>query len=364
MISTDVLRNEERVAFALRGLYRSYGYLQYRMSKFEEYDLYVRNKSYLPAEHIITFPGSDGKLMALKPDVTLSIVRTTKDLPVGVQKVYYHENVYRSSGENRSIREMMQVGLECIGNVDAYCVREVLHLAEQSLATVSPDSVLDVSHLGILSEVLLRAGITPENRGELLGYIAEKNPHDLTAFCGKLGLPEENTEWLRQMILCEGEPKEVLPRLQGLFPDPEWNALVEEFGKVLSGLPQKRLRVDFSVINDMSYYNGILFQGFVAGVPNSVLSGGQYDLLMQRMGKHSRAIGFAVYLDQLEQIGQPEAGYDFDVLILYGENTDPAEVEKTVRKYTAKGLRVLASVSLPEQKTWEKLIRLEGEQTK
>lgn len=361
MISTDVLRNEERVAFALRGLYRSYGYLQYRMSKFEEYDLYVRNKSYLPAEHIITFPGSDGKLMALKPDVTLSIVRTTKDLPVGVRKVYYHENVYRSTGENRSIREMMQVGLECIGNVDDYCVREVLGLAEQSLALVSPDSVLDISNLGILSEVLLRAGIKAEDRGELLGYIAEKNPHDLAAFCAKLGLSEEKTGWLRQMILCEGKPNEVLPRLQALFSDPAWSAMVTAFGKVLSGLPQERLRIDFSVINDMSYYNGILFQGFVAGVPNSVLSGGQYDLLMQRMGKKARAIGFAVYLDQLEQMGKPEKGYDFDLLVLYGEKTDPAEVEKTVRKYTAQGLRVLASVNLPEQETWEKLIRLEGE---
>ena len=364
MISTDVLRNEERVAFALRGLYRSYGYLQYRMSKFEEYDLYAHNKSYLPAEHIITFPGSDGKLMALKPDVTLSIVRTTKDLPVGVRKVYYHENVYRSTGANRSIREMMQVGLECIGNVDAYCVREVLRLAEQSLAIVSPDSVLDVSHLGILSEVLLRAGIEAKDRGELLGYIAEKNPHDLTAFCAKRGLSEEKAGWLRQMILCEGEPEKVLPRLLALFPDSGWNALVTGFGKILSGLPQERLRVDFSVINDMSYYNGILFQGFVSGVPNSVLSGGQYDLLMQRMGKRSRAIGFAVYLDQLEQIGKSENGYDFDVLVLYGEKTDPAEVEATVGKYTAQGLCVLASVSLPEQKTWGKLIRLEGGQTK
>ncbi len=361
MILPDVLRNEERVAFALRGLYRSYGYLQYRMSKFEEYDLYVRNKSYLPAEHIITFPDADGKLMALKPDVTLSIVRTTKDLPVGVRKVYYHENVYRSAGANRSIREMMQVGLECIGNVDAYCVSEVLRLAEQSLAMISPDSVLDVSHLGILSEVLLRAGIEAEDRAELLGYIAEKNPHDLTAFCEKKKLPAENAGWLRQMILCEGEPQKVFPRLKVLFGDAEWQTLVSGFEQVLTGLPQERLRVDFSVINDMRYYNGILFRGFVAGVPNSILSGGQYDLLMQRMGKQSRAMGFAVYLDQLEQLNQTEGGFDFDVLVLYDEKTDPLRVAETVRDYTEKGQRVLASVVLPEQQTWRQLVRLEGE---
>ena len=33
----------EKVVFALRSLYASYGYSQYKMSKFEEYDLYALN---------------------------------------------------------------------------------------------------------------------------------------------------------------------------------------------------------------------------------------------------------------------------------------------------------------------------------
>ena len=71
------LKREEAAVYRLRGLYEAYGYSQYKMSKFEEYDLYVQNKSFLVSDHIITFTDTSGKLMALKPDVTLSIVKNT-----------------------------------------------------------------------------------------------------------------------------------------------------------------------------------------------------------------------------------------------------------------------------------------------
>ena len=70
-----VLSGSEKAVYALRSLYTSYGYVQYKMSKFEEYDLYVRNKDFLVSDAVITFTDTDGKLLALKPDVTLSIIK-------------------------------------------------------------------------------------------------------------------------------------------------------------------------------------------------------------------------------------------------------------------------------------------------
>ena len=74
-----VLKEEERIALELRSLYKKYGYLPYKMSKFEEYDLYVANKEFLISDGVITFNDTDGKLLALKPDVTLSIIRNSAD---------------------------------------------------------------------------------------------------------------------------------------------------------------------------------------------------------------------------------------------------------------------------------------------
>ena len=74
-----LLKREERAVFALRALYRRYGYLPFKMSKFEEYELYARNKDFLLSDRVITFTDLNGRLMALKPDVTLSILKNAEE---------------------------------------------------------------------------------------------------------------------------------------------------------------------------------------------------------------------------------------------------------------------------------------------
>ena len=69
----QVLTSSEKAVFSLRALYQSYGYTQFKMGKFEEYDLYAGNKDFLVSDNVITFTDTDGKLLALKPDVTLWI---------------------------------------------------------------------------------------------------------------------------------------------------------------------------------------------------------------------------------------------------------------------------------------------------
>ena len=154
MLNEAIVKNEEKAVFALRGLYKQYGYLPFKMSKFEEYDLYVQNKDFLVSDSVITFTDRSGKLLALKPDVTLSIIKNTRDEKGVKQKVYYDENVYRVSGSTHEYKEIMQAGLECIGDIDAYDVFEVIYLAAKSLATISSDFVLDLSHMGIFAALL------------------------------------------------------------------------------------------------------------------------------------------------------------------------------------------------------------------
>ena len=196
-IAETILQNDEKAVYRLRSLYRSYGYTPYKMSKFEEYDLYVRNKDFLVSDSVITFTDKSGKLMALKPDVTLSIIKNNKDVTYGVQKLCYNENVYRVSDENGSYKEIMQTGLECIGQIDTYCLCEVLSLAAQSLCAVSEEFVLDVSHLGIVSAVLDSLKVSPRDAQHCCAASEKRiptasaksavgNPFPLTvsAFCG------------------------------------------------------------------------------------------------------------------------------------------------------------------------------------
>ena len=114
------LKADEKLLFSLRELYRRYGYRSFRMSKFEKYELYAGNKDFLVSDRVITFNDTNGELLALKPDVTLSIVRNASFRPGYKQKLYYHENVYRPAGSSHQFREIMQCGLECIGDLDNY----------------------------------------------------------------------------------------------------------------------------------------------------------------------------------------------------------------------------------------------------
>ena len=314
----DVMKPTERIAFALRSLYRQYGYTRYKMSKFEEYDLYARNKEFLVSDSIITFTDTNGRLMALKPDVTLSIVRADRDEPEGLRRVCYEENVYRVSGGVSGFREILQAGLECIGRVDAYALSEALILAARSLQTISDECVLTVSHLGIVAALIDELGVSGEYRARLTECIGGKNLHELASLCAEAGADPAAVERLLRLTSLNGTPREVLPELKSLGCAPEAVAQLETVtANAEACVPGHVLRIDFSVVNDMRYYNGIVFTGFVRGVPAGVLSGGQYDRLLEKMGRRSGAVGFAVYLDMLERAESESEMYDADVLLRY-----------------------------------------------
>lgn len=361
----NLLKSEEKAVFALRSLYRRYGYLPFRMSKFEEYELYIRNKDFLVSDRIITFNDTDGKLLALKPDVTLSIIKSGEDRPGCKQKVYYNENVYRVSGSTHQYKEIMQAGLECIGDVDLYDIYEVIALAAESLSLLSDSFVLEISHLGLISAVLDRVCPEKEFARKAIHFISEKNVHDLENLCAQYGISRDRAEFLAVFITAYGERKMVLQSLeelcQSLFGEGGYEPLAEirALSEMLDGLPwQDRIRFDFSVVNDMNYYNGFVFKGFLDGVCDGILAGGQYDKMMARMKRSSGAAGFAIYLDLLEQLPQDRAEYDVDVLLVYDEGTDSRTVAETVQRLVREGKAVSAQKGIPEKLRCREILEL------
>lgn len=303
----DVLDESEKIIFTLRTLYHERGYERYRMSKFEEYDLYSRNKDFLVSDQVITFTDTNGRLMALKPDVTLSIIKNNKDNPEQLKKLYYNENVYRVSKGSQSFREIMQAGLECFGAVDHKTLSEVLELAALSLAAVSKDYVLEISDLTILSAVIEAVPVSQDVKKQLIKCFSEKNRHGVRAICEAQHVDPSYARDLIRLLELYGSPETVIEGLKELCREKDPGmGLSEEVARltdVITVLQKSACRdhilIDFSLVSDMNYYNGIIFRGFIAGIPDSVLSGGQYDKLMHKLGRKSGAVGFAVYLDQL-----------------------------------------------------------------
>lgn len=363
IIETDNLKYDEQAVFLLRSLYSKYGYKQYKMRKFEEYDLYVHNKDFLISDSVITFTDTNGKLMALKPDVTLSIVKNTKDSDGSVQKVYYDENVYRVSKGTHSYKEIKQAGLECIGDVDTYCVCEVLSLAVKSLMTISKSCVVDVSDLAILFALYDYIGLSYETRKRMTSLISDKNTHEMKRLCEDMSVSAESTALLEELISYNGTPDEILPRLKAMAERIGAQAEFSEFESVVSSLDeelQSKLRIDFSVVSDINYYNGIVFKGFIDKIPDSVLSGGRYDSLMQSMSRKSKAIGFAVYIDMLERFNIKEREFDYAAVLLYSENDSISTVKNAAQRLTNEYGCVFTAKKLPEKATYGKLFELQN----
>lgn len=337
----------EQVVQQLRELYRRYGYTQYKMSKFEPYDLYVHNKSFLVSEDILTFTDADGRLMALKPDVTLSIVKNAKE-GAGLQKVYYSENVYRTSPMTRGFREIMQTGLECVGEIDLVAMGEVLLLAVKSLETISSEYLLDVSHLGFVAGLLDSAQVAEDCRDELLKRMGEKNIPALGSYCRELGLDPEASEDLCQLTGLYGPPARLLPALEEMVRGERMELALAELRDVCALLPEKHLRLDFSIVNNMDYYNGFIFRGYLPGLPSGVLSGGRYDNLLHQMGRGDGAIGFAVYMNLLERLERTEERYDADVLLLYDDKTPVPAVLGEAERCRQAGQSVRVERQKPE----------------
>ena len=275
--------------------------------------------------------------------------------------MYYNENVYRVSGSTKSFREIMQVGLECIGDIDAYCISEVLTLAAKSLITISDEWVLDISHIGILLDAIDTLGLSDEEKRSLIKCVGEKNLHEAALICGE----REGSALLLSLISTYGNASEVTKKLYDLGVRDEYIKELEEICNALDvcGLSEN-LRIDFSVVDDIKYYNGIVFKGYVHGIPQSILSGGRYDNLMRRMGKRAGAIGFAVYLDALESLSEKSERFDVDTLIIYDENENPLNISRAATRIRDTGASVIAQRKIPEKLRYKRLLKLsDGEVT-
>lgn len=304
VFDSNILKFEERAVFALRSLYNSYGYRQFKMSKFEEYDLYSKNKDFLVSDGVITFNDVGGKLLALKPDVTLSIIKNSKDDDT-CEKFYYNENVYRICDTSHEYKEIMQTGIECIGNITENEILEVTFLAAKSLEQISEKFVLNISHVGLVNALLKDYGVEENLYNEIVTAIAEKNSGEL-----KRLLTKEQFEVLKCLTKSYKSLEEQLEVLKYATKSENAKKSVLELENICNYLGRRgfisNIKIDFSIISVGGYYSGIVFKGYISGIAQRVLSGGQYDKLMKNMGRNSSALGFAVYLDTLERIESAE----------------------------------------------------------
>ncbi|MGI6239144.1 MAG: ATP phosphoribosyltransferase regulatory subunit [Christensenellales bacterium] len=353
---------EETLLIDLGALYERHGYARHKPSTFEAYDFYARYRSFLRSEPIVSFTAPDGRLMAFKPDVTLSIAKNAPATPCAALKAYYRESVYRKDRKSGELREIMQAGLELIGVIDRFSMCEVVRLALLSLQRIGKPCELALSHLGFVEALLDGAGLSGDAAMRALSMIGRRSAHELQALLREQNAPEDAANRIQSLVQIYGPLEDQLPALEALNYSNATNSALAELKHLADDLgafgESAHLSIDFSMVNDMDYYGGVIFKGYVQGISHCVLSGGRYDRLIEKLGKQGGAIGFAVYPDLIEYAARDRAQYDADTLILYDDDSAVEDIARAIEMFEKGGQRVLVQRAEPPGGRFRSKVRM------
>ena len=337
------MSKKDLVLLNIRKMYDSYGYKKISLPSFEEYDLYNENKDFID-RNVLTVMSPNGKLLALRPDITLSVAKKiSKEQSLKYSKIYYQENTYNLT-KYVGYEEDEQLGIELIGKESTFLDFEIINLAVKSLDIINKKSMIVLSHAGFISSIFENFDLEYETKEQILDCINRKNSHDIQKILKRNEHISENVKKLIYKI----------PELSGNLENIEKELLKYEINvntkKILSELKRlnsllmkfykkSKIIFDFSVVKNLNYYNGIILQGYIEGFPNVILTGGRYDKLFEKFGVDTGAVGFAILTDGLKGYYKDTDKKDFEVLIAY-DNSDFEKLVEIVNDFQKKGLRV------------------------
>jgi len=298
--SDEILSRGEVNALRLRELFHRNGYSRAVLGRFDEYALYASNREFLGGADIVTFTGSDGRLMALRPDVTLSVVSMSDT--AADTRLYYHESVFRRAGLSRDFRERSQCGIERFGSIGINETADIMALAWRAMCVLGINGVIDISHVGIFSAI--SEDLQPCVREEVRALMSRRNGVEILKRSEALGILPQSAKLYALLAGLYGAIDDVRDSLSEFPINDSAKAVFSELSEIAALVkkaePEAKIMLDLSLNQDVNYYSGLVFQGIAKGYASPILSGGRYDALLKRLGKPGSAIGFAVYVDKLE----------------------------------------------------------------
>ncbi|MDR2132451.1 MAG: ATP phosphoribosyltransferase regulatory subunit [Clostridiales Family XIII bacterium] len=294
----------------LRGIFEKRGYREVRTPGLEFYDVFSSKAAYYRPESMYKLTDDRGRLMAVRPDSTIPIARMTATklkgsaLPI---RIYYAQQVFRRQPELRGKRaEIMQMGVELIGDSSFESDVEILTAAAEALDACSPSPFrIELGHVGVFNRLISLLEADPGEKERIHGHIAAKNYAALSDVLE--GAPQTDVaDMLRALPRLFGG-HEALEEARALFRGrdpvlPSMLAYLERVYGILRGLDLgDRVMIDFGLVNQAEYYSSLVFKGYTDFSGEAVLFGGRYDGLFKDFGEDLPATGFALHVDALAE---------------------------------------------------------------
>jgi len=289
----------------LKKRFATYGYRQVRTQTFESYDMYSTITGTVPKDEMIKVIDTTGNVLVLRPDVTIPITRMTalngQDFEMN-QRLFYVLDVFRRSGEQDNEKESTQAGVELFGENSPEIDAEIITLAIHTLNDLGfANFKIEIGHAGFFKEIIQQANLSDESLESLQMLIQSKNLVEIDPFLTELDIDEQLKTALKSIPLLYGEPNTVIKQASEVTSNNKMEEILHKLNDVLSLLNdygiEDHVVFNLGLINNMNYYSGIIFQGFIDTVGKPVLMGGRYDHLGEQFDSSMPAIGFAFEVD-------------------------------------------------------------------
>lgn len=337
------MNKKNLVVLNIRKMYDSYGYKKISLPSFEEYELYNENRDFILG-NILTIMNPSGNLLALRPDITLSVAKKiSKEKTLKYDKIYYQENVYTTS-KYVGYKETEQLGIELIGKETLFLNFEIVNLALNSLDIMNKKNMLVLSHAGFISSIFEDIRMEHDMKEQIFEYINNKNRHDIEKLLeNNKNISGEIKNLIYELPNLSGNIKDIIKKLSKYNLNSKITKILSElenlYNLIIKFHNKNKIIFDFSIIKNLNYYNGIIMQGFIDKFPKAVLTGGRYDKLFEKFGVDTGAIGFAIFTNSLDNYYKNDDKKDFDILLLY-DNSDFEKLTEITDNLIKDGFRV------------------------
>ena len=276
------------------------GYMNIEPSIFEEYDEFTSVNSRIDKKSTVKILESNSDILILSPDITTGIInkfmpRWDYDLML---KIFYYGKTYKHNGNG--IKEKREIGIEIIGDNSQNIDQNTLMTAERIISRYSDNYLLEIGNSKFVKGIMLACSFNKEDYDNILDLLYLKNKQELDDYLSKLNYKEPICTLLNILDL-EGTYEEITGKLEGLYLNDMMKAGLQELKTVddyMKNITDKII-YDLSMVSELSYYDGIIFRGYIHGSNTEIIKGGRYDSFTEQFGVKIPAIGFTVELDEL-----------------------------------------------------------------
>lgn len=308
----DILIDESRKRTILQERLQHYiqscGFCRVETPLFEYYELFSEDISPIDDKNIIKTIDSDGRVVVLRPDMTIPtarVVATKLKEQLMPLKLFYSGKVYRADRKNRGASgELCQIGAEIYGCEGKWPDIEVIGMAKECFKEASVTNFkIDIGHVGIIKGIFKELTLPEEKKSAIIALITEKNLVELEKEVSTLDISERYMDIICKLPRFFGSPEDVFKGIDEIII----NNTVKESVDYLYEIYQKsremglasKLIIDAGMTGNMKYYTGLIFKAYVRGASSAVISGGRYDDLLDKLGLSCPAAGFAVDIDSM-----------------------------------------------------------------